>query len=144
MATDSINALKDANPRVREKAVFDLSRSVGDPEDAILALADALHDDDVDVCRQAVVSLFAFGAKSRIVMPSIITALQHADLVVRRAAAASLSLIGPEARGALPILRQLENDPDEELRVWVQEAQKAIGDVSLTDSKHKESVLAER
>lgn len=60
-------------------------------------------------------------------MSSLITALQHADLTIRRAAAATLSLIGPEARAALPSLRQLERDPDELLRVWVRAALKAIG-----------------
>ena len=124
----TMNAIQDANPRVREKAVFDLVRSVGDVDDAIVAVANALHDEDIDVCRQAAASLFTFGPRARIVLPSLITALQHADLTIRRAAAATLSLIGPEASIALPSLRQLEQDPDELLRVWVHAALQAIGD----------------
>jgi len=123
----AMTAIKDANPRVREQAVFDLVRSVSDVDDAIIAVANALHDKDIDVCRQAAASLFMFGAKARIVLPSLITALQHPDLTIRRAAAATLSLIGPEARAALPSLQQLEQDPDEMLRIWVHAALKAIG-----------------
>ena len=90
--------------KVREKAVFDLVRSVGDVDDAIVAVASALQDEDIDVCRQAAVSLFTFGAKAKIVVPSIIPALQHADLTIRRAAAATLSLIGPESARNAPHL----------------------------------------
>src|SRR4051794_20110813 len=68
----AMNAIKDGNPRVREKAVFDLVRSVGDVDDAIVAVANALHDEDIDVRREAAVSLFMFGAKARIVVPPII------------------------------------------------------------------------
>ena len=56
-------------------------------------------------------------------------------LTIRRAAAASLSLIGPEARAALPSLRQLEHDPDELLRVWVRAALQAIGDWPQADGE---------
>jgi HEAT repeat protein len=124
---NAIAATKDADPRVREKAVFDLPRSVTDVDDAIFAVAGALRDEDIDVCRQAAVSLFTFGARTRIVIPSIMEALHHSDPIIRRAAAATLSLIGPEASAALPILRQLERDPDEQLQVWVRSALEAIG-----------------
>jgi len=128
----AMSGLKDANPGVREKAVFDLVRGVGDVDEAIVAVASALHDKDINVCRQAAASLFMFGVKARIVLPSLIAALNHNDLIIRRAAAATLSLIGPEARAALAGLRQLEHDSDEMLRVWVRAALQAIGEPETT------------
>ena len=134
--------LNDPNPRIRQQAIYHLARSVVHVDDVIAAVANALDDNDVDVCREAAVALFMFGAQARIVMPAIITALRHSDLIVRRAVAAAVGSIGPEAVGAAPTLRQLENDPDELLRVWVQEALKAIGTEITPDGAMKTELVA--
>jgi HEAT repeat protein len=58
--------------------------------------------------------------------PALIAALDDADTFVRRFAAAALSMIGPPAQIALEKLSELRDTADDELRVWVLEAERNI------------------
>jgi HEAT repeat protein len=107
---------------VREEALYHLGRSVVHVDQVIVSIANALEDADVNVCRQAALSLFIFGAASRIAVRQLIRVLEHPDAIVRSASAATLCLIGPEATEALPALRRIENDPNQQVQAWAREA----------------------
>jgi HEAT repeat protein len=98
-----------------------------EPSEAIVcALAGVLNDPNEDVRRGAGVSLFLSGKRGRCVLSELIAALDHADYFIRRTSVAALSMIGQEARLALPKLKQLRNAQDEMLRSWVAEAIRCI------------------
>lgn len=128
-------ALKEPDPVKRQEAIHYLARSVIHDDVVIPAVANALDDADLDVCREAAVALFMFGARASVVASALTRALMHTDLIVRRAAAATIGTIGPSAAGAAANLHQLENDPDDLLRVWVLEALRAIGEEPNAPSK---------
>src|SRR5438552_4126155 len=84
-----LGTLKDPDPKIRQESIYHLARSVVHVEDVVASIANALEDEDVEVCREAAVALFMFGARAKTVTPAIIAALRHPDLIVRRAAAAT-------------------------------------------------------
>jgi hypothetical protein len=98
------------------------------PDDEIArALAVVLRDPIVAVRQEAGLGLFICGVKAKPAADALVAALDDSDLKVQRLAAASLSMIGPPAREALPKLATLRNASDELLRVWVAEAEARIG-----------------
>jgi HEAT repeat protein len=120
-----VELLRHPEPAVREQAAFDAVFAQR-TERIIRALAAALRDPVAAVRLQAGVELFICGREAAAAIPELIEALGDCDLKVRRVAAASLSMIGPPARSALPSLEQLRDSDDELLRVWVREAERAL------------------
>jgi HEAT repeat protein len=121
-----LRLLRDPAPDVRAQAASDLVFLVPD-EEIVGALAVALRDPVVAVRHAAGLELFICGAKAEPATVALVAALDDSDLKVPRLAAASLSMIGPPARGALPKLAGLRTVPDEKLRAWVAEAEARIG-----------------
>jgi HEAT repeat protein len=120
-----VRLLRHPEPGVRKQAAFDAG-FVQRSERLIRTLAVALRDPVPAVRQQAGVQLFICGREAAAAIPELIGALGDCDLIVRRLAAASLSMIGPLARAALPSLEQLRDTDDELLRVWVGEAERSL------------------
>ena len=85
--------IRDGDPEVRQRAAWDLGRESTNVKEAVLSLADALNDEFVDVRRQAMLSLFLHGHSSNIVRDRIVYFISDADLVLRRAAIATLCVL---------------------------------------------------
>ena len=117
--------LRDPDPDVRAQAASELVFLVPD-EEIVLALAAVLRDPVVAVRQAAGLELFICGAEAGPATEALVAALDDSDLKVRRLAAASLSMIGPPAREALPKLASMRTVPDEKLRAWVIEAEARI------------------
>ncbi len=134
--TELIRLLNDVSPLVRREAVSELHYLSPQSKNVISAMGNAINDVDKEVAEGAGIALVGhYGAKCRIVIPSIIKALQHPEITIRRVAAGILSLIGPEARDAVPFLESLEKDPDTLLRLWVSAALQSIkGDAGTDES----------
>jgi HEAT repeat protein len=120
-----VRLLQHEDARVREQAGLDAVFVERTPR-LIRTLATALRDKITAVRQQACVALFICGREAAIVVPELIEALTDHDIKVRRVAAASLSMIGPPARLALPTLASIRDTEDEQLRGWIQEAERAI------------------
>jgi HEAT repeat protein len=108
--------LQNPDPQVRIQAVNDLA-FVCASERMVLALAKALHDADVRVRQEVGLRLFICGNEAGAAISDLVEALADANVVVRRWAAATLAMIGPPARSALPRLAQLRSTTDEKLKV---------------------------
>jgi HEAT repeat protein len=66
----------------------------------------------------------------------LVDALDSDDRAIRRRAASALWTIGPAAAGAVPKLRQLQNDPEPDIRASALEAlQKITGARSTPPAK---------
>jgi HEAT repeat protein len=120
-----LKLLKDADPRVRKQAASDLIFLVPS-ERMVLALAKALRDVDAGVRQEAGLRLFICGNRAGAAIPELIAALDDAEIVVQRFAAAALAMIGPPARSSLPRLAQLRGTADEKLKAWILEAERTI------------------
>jgi HEAT repeat protein len=120
-----LRLLAERDPKVREQAVSDLVYLVPD-EEIVRALAAMLRDPAPAVRQAAGLQLFICGKKVEPVAEALIAALDDADVVVQREAAAALSMIGPAARAALPKLATLRNAADDKLRGWVAVAESCI------------------
>ncbi|MHB8866534.1 MAG: HEAT repeat domain-containing protein [Pirellulaceae bacterium] len=72
--------------------------------------------------------MFALGDAAKHVVPALIAALDNDDYFVRRTAAAALSHCGSHGAPALSRLNELKETDDDQLRAWIAEAQRRIGD----------------
>jgi HEAT repeat protein len=120
-----VRLLQHPNPRVREQAGFD-AVFVDRTERLVRGLAACLSDPETHVRQQAGVALFICGSEAAPAVLELIEALGDDDVIVRRLAAAALSMIGPRARAALPCLAKLHDAKDELLRGWVREAERSL------------------
>jgi HEAT repeat protein len=120
-----LGLLHNPERQVRIEAINELA-FVCASEQMVLALANALHDADAGVRQEAGLQLFICGKQAGAAISDLVEALADEDVVVRRLAAATLSMIGPPARSASPALAKLRTTTDEKLKVWVLEAERTI------------------
>lgn len=108
--TDLVRDLEDENKR--RMAARQLASSGPDAAPPLQAL---LRDSkNVQACIEAVRILQKLGASG---VPGLLTALEHDNYLVRQHAASSLEKMGPEAKLALPKLKELaEKDTDSTVR----------------------------
>ncbi|MFL5241573.1 MAG: HEAT repeat domain-containing protein [Gemmataceae bacterium] len=131
-------ALDDDEPFVRVNAAMALFRLGGDARSAIPALIRAVED-EANLTRSppvfsyttqelAVLALGRASAGSSLGVPVLMTALENAKTTnMRRAAARALGDIGAEARLAVPQLRAMLKDKDDDLRQTAESALDLIG-----------------
>jgi len=113
-----ITMLNDSDPLTREWAAYALGRASKKTKDLMLALGESLFDTEDEVCIAAAVSLFGWGILTTPAIPHLIKAIQHRNLYVRRIVIGALSLIGPDARDALPAIMEQLKSPDHHIRMW--------------------------
>lgn len=118
-----VQALIDPRDRnVRYRAAEALARI--DPREGLLwSLCWALSDDDVDVRGRAAETLVQLGSKS---VPTLIEALSDVDCRSRTGAAKALGDIRPRAKDAVPALRELLKDSDDDVREAAKQALRQI------------------
>jgi HEAT repeat protein len=129
-------AVGDRDPVVRMDAVIALLRLRGEARPAATALAAAIRDDANDtnltvfaftIREHAVVALGFATAGTPEGVPVLTEALRDAQTPAgRRAAARALGAVGPEARPAVPRLRELSKDADPDVRDAAAEALASI------------------
>jgi HEAT repeat protein len=100
------------------KPVLALAQDAEDQQStaAVAALAGALSDPDVEVRRNAVLSLGRFGEDAAAAVPALTGALKDADLDVRGAAIVALGRIGRTAKTSVPELILSLQDSDADIR----------------------------
>lgn len=111
-----INALKDEDPEVRERAAEALGSFGPESKEAVPALIEALKDDDEKVCGQAAHALAKVGHWA---IPTLTKAIGDEDPVVREAVAEVLTWMrwNRNAREqAVPALKEALKDEDPEVR----------------------------
>lgn len=100
-----VRGLKDADPLVRRSAAYALGCLAEGADAALPALAESLGDTSPAVRQNAAWALGKLGGPA---VPPLRRALQDADALVQRDAAAALTQVPPDAaRAALPELLQL-------------------------------------
>jgi HEAT repeat protein len=82
----------------------------------VMALAEALKDQDAAVRKGAAQSLGRLGAKAIDALPALVAAVADMDVDVRGAAALTPGRMGKEAREAVPALTDLLRDADRQVR----------------------------
>ena len=119
-------SIKDKDPAIRVEAAFALG--IVGPRDARVldALRGALNDGNIEVQRCAIGFLPQFGQST---VPELTWYLDGKHMLWKEAILA-LSKIGPEARQALPILHEMAQDEDTEVRMH---AVRAIGKIGNND-----------
>lgn len=91
--------------------------------DAVPALSESLNQGDVEGRVEAMYALQAIGAKyGKVAVPNLITALIHADPRVRKTAAETLGRFGAYSTPAVPALRRLLSDDDQDVRIAASDA----------------------
>lgn len=118
-----IRALADKSEGVRRKAAFALGRIAPDPETAVPALINALDDKQEDVCQAAADGLSKIGAPA---VKALIEALTGPEKV-RQHAANALGEIGPDAKAAIPALKELLLADKNTIPVMTSQAMAKIG-----------------
>jgi HEAT repeat protein len=82
-------------------------------EKTLTALVSAFGDDDGDVQMEAVNTLVAIGKPS---VAELVRGLESPNVLIRRHAVVALAKIGHLATDAIPSLKKLQDDPDEQVR----------------------------
>lgn len=139
-AAGLIRMLKDQDRVSRQRAAYALGRVAPETEDILLALGDALFDMDDEVCIAAAISLFGCGGRAKLVLPQLITALQHRDVNVRCLAIGTLASLGSDGKDALPVLMEQLKSSDPRIRAWCTRAVNSIA----PDSKKQEEKSTKR
>jgi HEAT repeat protein len=105
--------LEDDDPVVRGLAAIALSQLPALPDDVADLLGKHLKDPDENVRMVVNNALAAYGSAAKRLLPQLIAAAQvpgeHRHVL--RSIAVALGSIGPDARSALPVLRELESMP---------------------------------
>ena len=107
----SIAMLQDGDVRTRRTAVRALARNSPLAEEVIPELAEALTDQDADVCAGAARALGNIWPPPRSAVPGLTRALDHWDGTVRAAAATALSAIDDEQEPPAINTRQSDSYP---------------------------------
>ena len=97
----------------------------------IVRLSHVLQDPraDADAKGDACLKLMGLGPRAWPAVPALIVLLQDKNELLRDYAITTLSKIGPDARAATPLLRQVaHNDPSEDLRALAKSCLKGWGD----------------
>ncbi len=94
---DWIRQLKDADVVKRREAIRELASMSSEAGRVVLALSEALSDENSYVRHDAALALGKFGAEARPATPALLAARKDKELSVRKAAAESLKRIDPEA-----------------------------------------------
>lgn len=124
-----IVGLKDAEPAVRQQALFNLSATPGDLSKHLDEIKPLLKDPQVVVRRAAVSALGRMGEAG---LPDLIALLKDGDAVIRSNAAGALRLLGPAAKKAFDELVSLAGkDPDLNVRRNAVTALGALGKDSV-------------
>jgi HEAT repeat protein len=122
----------DPDPDVRTAALIALARFGPAAQSATDAVLAAASRGDIEPRVAAIKALGALQTDARRTVPILIAALRPSelrvqpDLRLQRAAAAGLTRFGPDAKAALPELRQAVLSDDQELRLAAAEAILAI------------------
>ncbi len=160
-----LESLASPDPSIRRNAAFALGEMGSDAAPAVSALADALENDtDIEVRRNAAFALGEIGSPSlshlmsmlndsdsrirrnvaaalvrigKPAIPDLIRAMGSTDQILRRNAVGILGRIGPDARIAVPQLKQALNDPDKAFCWTVKQALKKIENDSPQDMRAK-------
>lgn len=93
---DWLRQLKDPDVGKRRQAIRELGAGMVDPERATPALAEALHDANGYVRRDAAVTLGKLGSAAKMVVPALLAALKDKERSVRKAAGQALRKIDPD------------------------------------------------
>src|SRR5262249_39004551 len=95
-------------------------------ERQVQSLATALRDPVAAVRQRVGVQLFVCGNRASAAVTALIESLDDPDVIVKRVAAAALSMVGAPAQAAMSKLSELRGVADEKLRMWVAEAERRI------------------
>lgn len=126
-AIDSLlEALKDKQAIVRERAVITLGGMSRLSDAAMKALLKSLQDPEVMVRVRAAEAMETSTSLSAVALPALRGALTDDSAVIRYHACAALGKLGPAAREALPDLRQALQDMDADVRRAAQDALQKI------------------
>jgi HEAT repeat protein len=121
--------LKDGDQATRQAAIEALAL-IGEP--ALPALADGLRSKHEDVRKAALAALAkSSGSGAEEAVPALIEALKSEDPAIRESAILILGKLGPAAKGAVPALGNLLDDPDSNLRNKAAEALGKIGKAAV-------------
>lgn len=126
----TIAQLESSDLQVRAAAAKGLGNIGPDAAEAIPHLIVTLGDESPFVASHAAWALGAIDKGSAEVVDALIVSLAHEDNEVRRYAAYAISQIGPNAKKAAPVLKELVSDP---LMGYM--AVRALGDLH-----HRESI----
>ena len=110
-----IEALRSADPEIRNGAAFALSKVEPGPVQAVAALVSALEDPEVRVRTQAAWALENIGLAAQDAIPALEQSLRDSDEGFATTAARALGAIGPAAVQALTAGL---DDPRAEIRHW--------------------------
>lgn len=111
-----LELLDDQEPRVRETAVWSLGRISPVPPEVASAILKVLKEDESsDVRGEAATILGELGDPA--VVPALIEALRDSDRYVRQEAVRALREIGPHAHCALPALKKVMQNAEEDVTV---------------------------
>ena len=127
--------LEDTNPITRLAAIHAVGKMGPDARAAIPVLVETIrqtrnHDRRILVaCNNALLEM------GQEIVPYIIPLLKDDDWEMRRGAAGTLGMLGPEAKDAVPALTKALNDPNPAVRMKAEEALKKIkgegGEINL-------------
>jgi HEAT repeat protein len=125
---------------LRRRQLYDQIRHLG-PE-GVLALARGLHDNDVQLRKNAALAFDVLGGAwfdpswskfdIKVALPALIAALQDSEPNVRGWSAQAIGEIGPDAESAVPELITLLSNPDEGSRNSACIALRGIGPAAKT------------
>ena len=107
-------ALRDENPRLRQRAAWALARFGPDARAAVPDLIDALKDTQPAVRAHAAAALGEIGADARAAVERLVAAVRDRSPEVRMQALNALGLIGPDA--VAPLAKVLDEDTDDRVR----------------------------
>jgi len=135
-AADAVSALaeivgKDEDTRTRCSAVVTLSRIGDKAHSSVPAMVEVFgKKESPQELREAILDVFAqFGPKASDAVTVLTAALKEDNLDLRRKSAVALSKIGPDAKPALPVLREImtSSKTDKSLLCFVIRAVGSLG-----------------
>jgi HEAT repeat protein len=113
----ALEALRDPDPRRRERAMRVLSKLGVEAAAAVPDLIAVLRDPNPKLRQEALYVLGAIGPPAASAVPALVIVLTDADPQIQQTAAYALGKIGPAAAAAVPALTQLANSADELVKI---------------------------
>jgi len=102
-----IEAMTNANPRVRVGAVIDLGYRRSSANGVVQSLLNRLADHDAIVRSAAAISLGKFPSQADLIVPALVVCLRDTNSSVQESAAQSLGCFGANAKVAVPQLVEM-------------------------------------